>query len=59
MIPDVAPLTVTIANLVNATTGEGTQLLAAAAFIAMAVPMVIFFALQRYFVGGILAGAVK
>jgi alpha-glucoside transport system permease protein len=57
--PDVAPLTVTIANLVNATTGEGTQLLAAAAFVAMAVPMVIFFALQRYFVGGILAGAVK
>lgn len=57
--PDVAPLTVTIANLVNATTGEGTQLLAAAAFIAMALPMVIFFALQRYFVGGLLAGAVK
>jgi alpha-glucoside transport system permease protein len=28
--PDVAPLTVAIANLVNATTGEGTQLLAAA-----------------------------
>jgi alpha-glucoside transport system permease protein len=57
--PDVAPLTVTVANLVNATTGEGTQLLAAAAFIAMALPMVIFFALQRYFVGGLLAGAVK
>jgi alpha-glucoside transport system permease protein len=57
--PDVAPLTVAIANLVNATTGEGTQLLAAAAFIAMALPMVIFFTLQRYFVGGLLAGAVK
>jgi alpha-glucoside transport system permease protein len=57
--PDVAPLTVAIANLVNATTGEGTQLLAAAAFIAMALPMVIFFTMQRYFVGGLLAGAVK
>lgn len=57
--PDVAPLTVTIANLVNATTGQGTQLLAAAALIAMALPMTIFFVLQRYFVGGLLAGAVK
>jgi alpha-glucoside transport system permease protein len=57
--PDVAPLTVTIANLVNATTGEGTQLLAAAAFISMALPIVLFFALQRFFVGGLLAGAVK
>jgi alpha-glucoside transport system permease protein len=56
---DVAPVTVAIANLVNVTTGQGWELLTAAAFIAMAVPLVIFFALQRYFVRGLLAGAVK
>jgi alpha-glucoside transport system permease protein len=55
--PSVAPLTVTIANLVSATTGQGWQLLTAAAFIAMALPMLIFFALQKYFVRGLLAGA--
>jgi alpha-glucoside transport system permease protein len=57
--PSVAPLTVAVANLVNATTGQGWELLTAAAFIAMALPMAIFFALQRYFVRGLLAGAVK
>jgi alpha-glucoside transport system permease protein len=57
--PSVAPLTVTIANLVSSTTGQGWQLLTAAAFIAMALPMLIFFALQKYFVRGLLAGAVK
>jgi alpha-glucoside transport system permease protein len=34
-------------------------LLSAASFILMAVPLVIFFSLQRYFVQGILAGSVK
>jgi alpha-glucoside transport system permease protein len=57
--PTVAPLTVSIANLVSATTGQGWQLLTAAAFIAMALPMLLFFFLQRYFVRGLLAGAVK
>jgi alpha-glucoside transport system permease protein len=57
--PSVAPLTVTIANLISSTTGQGWELLTAAAFIAMALPMLIFFALQRYFVRGLLAGAVK
>ena len=33
--------------------------LTAAAFISMALPLVVFFALQRYFVQGILAGSVK
>ncbi len=55
---DVAPLTVTITNLV-ASHGEGWQLLTSAAFVSMALPLVVFFALQRYFVGGILAGSVK
>jgi alpha-glucoside transport system permease protein len=56
--PSVAPLTVTIANLVNSL-GGGWQLLTAAAFIAMALPLFIFFTLQRYFVRGIMAGSVK
>ena len=31
----------------------------AAAFISMVLPLAIFFALQRYFVAGLTAGAVK
>ena len=56
--PDVAPMTVTISNLVNSL-GQGWQLLTAAAFISMLLPLVIFFSLQQYFVKGILAGSVK
>jgi len=57
--PGVAPLTVAVSNLVSASTGQGWQLLTAAAFVAMVVPMVVFFALQRYFVRGLLAGSGK
>ena len=56
--PDVAPMTVTISNLVNSL-GQGWQLLSAAAFIATVLPLAVFFALQRYFVQGILAGSVR
>jgi alpha-glucoside transport system permease protein len=56
--PRVAPMTVTIANLVNSL-GGNWQVLTAAAFISMLLPMLVFFALQRYFVRGILAGSVK
>lgn len=56
--PDVAPMPVTISNLVNSL-GQGWQLLTAAAFISMTLPLVVFFSLQRYFVSGILAGSVK
>ena len=56
--PQVAPLTVTLANLVNSL-GGNYQLLTAAAFISMIVPLLVFFSLQRYFVRGILAGSVK
>jgi alpha-glucoside transport system permease protein len=53
-----APLTVTIADLVNSF-GTNYEVLTAAAFISMALPLVVFFSLQRYFVRGILAGSVK
>lgn len=53
-----APLTVAIANLVNSF-GTNYEVLTSAAFISMALPLVIFFSLQRYFVRGILAGSVK
>ena len=56
--PDTAPLTVSIANLVNSF-GTNYQVLTSAAFISMALPLVVFFSLQRYFVRGILAGSVK
>jgi alpha-glucoside transport system permease protein len=39
--------------------GQNWQLLTAAAFLSMALPLVIFFSLQRYFTHGILAGSVK
>jgi len=56
--PDVAPMTVTISNLVNSY-GGGWHLLTSAAFISMILPLIIFFSLQKYFVRGILAGSVK
>jgi len=56
--PTVAPLTVTLANLTNSL-GQGYQLLTAAAFFSMIVPLIVFLLLQRYFVRGILAGSVK
>ncbi|MFP4113398.1 MAG: carbohydrate ABC transporter permease [Spirochaetota bacterium] len=56
--PDVAPLTIAISNLVGSR-GRGWELLTAAAFISVTLPLVVFFSLQRYFVRGILAGSVK
>lgn len=56
--PGLAPMTVKVTNLVSSF-GTNYQVLTAAAFLSMGLPLVIFFALQRYFVQGILAGAVK
>jgi len=39
--------------------GQDWELLTAGAFISMLVPLFIFFALQRYFVRGLMAGSVK
>ncbi len=51
-------LTYQISNMVSSL-GAGWHLLTAAAFLSMALPMIVFFSLQRYFVRGMLAGAVK
>jgi len=56
--PEVAPLTVTLTNLVGSL-GQHREYLTAAAFVSMIVPLIVFFTLQRYFVRGILAGSVK
>jgi alpha-glucoside transport system permease protein len=56
--PDLQPMTLRINSLVSSF-GTNYEVLTAAAFISMAVPLFIFFALQRYFVQGILAGSVK
>jgi alpha-glucoside transport system permease protein len=53
-----APLTVQVAGLVQ-TEGGGMSLLTAATFISIAVPLLIVIALQKYFVRGVLGGAVK
>jgi alpha-glucoside transport system permease protein len=52
------PLTMAVASLATSLGGDW-QLLMAAAFISMALPLIVFFALQRYFVRGITGGAVK
>jgi alpha-glucoside transport system permease protein len=51
-------LTYQISNMVTSL-GAGWQLLTAAAFISFLLPMIVFFALQRFFVRGLLAGSVK
>ena len=56
--PDVSPLTVRLADLTG-TRGSDWHILSAGAFIAMVVPVAVFLGLQRYFVRGMLGGAVK
>ncbi len=56
--PNVAPLTVRVAEMAG-TRGGDWEILTAGAFISMVVPVAVFLLLQRYFVRGMLAGAVK
>ena len=51
-------LTGRLVNLLG-TQGDNWELLTAGAFISIIVPLTVFFALQRYFVRGLLAGSVK
>ena len=53
-----APMTVRLATL-SGGRGQDWHLLTAAAFVSIALPLVVFFGLQRYFVRGLLAGSVK
>ena len=55
---NVAPVTIQLSNMVGSR-GQDWYLLTAGAFISMTVPLMVFFALQRYFVRGMLAGSVK
>ena len=56
--PEATPTTIRIANLAG-DFGRNEHLLPAAGFVQAFVPIVVFFALQRYFVRGLLAGSVK
>ncbi len=56
--PDVAPVTVQVSSLVGSY-GQDWEVLTAAVFVSMMLPLAIFFGLQRYFVRGILAGSIK
>jgi alpha-glucoside transport system permease protein len=52
------PLTVNIAGLVTAT-GQGQAQLMAATVVAILIPLIVIISMQRYFVRGILGGAIK
>ena len=51
-------LTVALQGL-QGQTGQGVELIPSAAFVAMIVPLIVFLALQRFFIRGMTAGAVK
>ena len=52
------PMTIRV-NQLQSEFGITWHLLSSGAFLLMAVPLIVFFALQRYFVQGLLAGSVK
>jgi len=51
-------VTIALSNL-SGSRGNDWHLLTSAAFITMMLPLLVFFALQRYFIRGLTAGAVK
>jgi alpha-glucoside transport system permease protein len=56
--PEVAVLTQRLLNMIGER-GQDWHLLTSGAFITMALPLVVFLSLQRYFVRGLLTGGVK
>ncbi|HJA05005.1 MAG: carbohydrate ABC transporter permease [Candidatus Microbacterium stercoravium] len=54
----VQPLTAALAALTG-DRGQDWHLLTAGAFVSIIIPLIVFFALQRFFVRGLLAGSVK
>jgi len=55
---DTQPITVAIFSQLGEF-GSNIEIIAPAAFISLVVPLAVFFAFQRYFVQGLLAGSVK
>ena len=56
--PETKVVTQRLADIVGSR-GNDWHLLTAGAFVSMILPLVVFFALQRYFVRGLMAGSVK
>jgi alpha-glucoside transport system permease protein len=56
---DNAPMTVAIKNNLLSQQGAGWNLVTAGGFMSMIVPIIVFLAMQRFFVRGMTAGAVK
>ena len=56
--PDSAPLTVALRSQLRQF-GTNIDVLASGAFLSMLVPLLVFFAFQRYFVQGVFAGSTK
>ncbi len=56
--PTVAPLTAAIQRQTR-NFGQNVDVIAPGAFLQMLVPLIVFFAFQRYFVNGIMGGSVK
>jgi alpha-glucoside transport system permease protein len=56
---DNAPITVAVKNNLLGQQGAGWNLISAGGFLSMVVPIIVFLALQRFFVRGLTAGAVK
>ncbi len=56
--PEVSVLTQRLLNMIG-TRGQDWHLLTSGAFVSMILPLIIFFALQRFFVRGLLAGSIK
>lgn len=56
--PDQIVLTIKLNDLLGSR-GESWEILTATAFVSIAVPVAVFFSLQRFFVRGLLAGSVK
>ena len=55
---DTQPITVAIFSQLRQFSAN-IELIAPAAFVSLAIPLAVFFAFQRYFVQGLLAGSVK
>ncbi|WP_342618863.1 carbohydrate ABC transporter permease [Rhodoferax sp. GW822-FHT02A01] len=56
--PDHVVLTIKLNDLLGSR-GESWEILTASAFVSIAVPVAVFFSLQRFFVRGLLSGSVK